>query len=37
VVIRVPCRWWSFSGDIGDGGAGVAFVDDGLVGGEGGD
>jgi hypothetical protein len=30
-------RLWSFGGDLGDGGAGGFLVDDGLVGGEGGD
>ena len=31
------CRVWSFGGDFGDGGSGAGFVDDGLVGGVGGD
>jgi len=29
--------WWSFCRDFGDGGSGAGFVDDGLVGGVGGD
>jgi hypothetical protein len=29
--------WWSFGGDLGDGGAGGGLVDDGLVRGERGD
>ncbi len=29
--------WWSFCGDFGDGGAGAGFVDDGFLGGVGGD
>src|SRR5664279_4330696 len=36
-VLLVMLAWRSFSGDLGDGGAGAGLIDDGFVGGVGGD